>query len=819
MFTLIGQFKEKIQASFSTKAEKTFSIPISKIDDLVKINGKYVACANVTPLNMRFFKPRDLESVYKSILKALKHVNKTQFGIYIFKELQDVNQNIHYVQSYLDNTDGDEYAKLILENQLKLLNESKSVENSILKFYITVQSSTSDYSTADYELSQKLNSIGRELSFQGMILSKLDQYSYRKLIYELSNRKSSKHFPFDDKFEFEDVMPKTYHRTNDSRVLEIDSVSYKSYYISKFPNTEVDDYRWMKDLFVDTNFTFSVAMTFNPKPEDKIGVRLTESAKAYSIKSTTNKDYIEAAQNSDSSNSAKLIMQAMTQDGSWVYDANIMISICDEDKSKLDRHEKTILNNVRSLSCQARLIEYKEFDAFWSSLPIMYDCAITNNLTANLTSDNIARMLIFDSSQYAENKGIKVGKNILPEGEMLSYAGDLIVDFTDRLLYSNGHLAIVGNSGGGKTGVLLSLCLNSYPYYDYQFIEDLKGDFFFPFSKRFELDLSGKDVLNPFHFLNPSKFKKMTRVQVEDEVRSKVSNLLIFFSWHCKLDDYGTALLSQDLFECYERSGFYNDPANLDNEPTMSTLDEILKEKKDNPSYSDKERSYRADFRVFLDPLTNGIYKKLFNGRSTIVLSKSNIFGLDKITDHIRYSVQDLLHRDIDAFIRDFGTYKPPKSQVIIDETHKLVRKDHPEAILFIATKMLKEIRGFGCDVITATQNLVDYNKVDEAITILGNSHFKLFLPLSEEDYADMEKNPSYRLSPDELKLVAPPISRPGALVDVSNKGKGLFFIGHSQRFGYHNVMSAFELEVLYPDIYEMLYNKKSRFASFREGA
>ena len=116
---------------------------------------------------------------------------------------------------------------------------------------------------------------------------------------------------------------------------------------------------------------------------------------------------------------------------------------------------------------------------------------------------------------------------------------------------------------------------------------------------------------------------------------------------------------------------------------------------------------------------------------------------------------------------------------------------------------MIKEGRGFGINVTTATQNLPDLISIPRyGQAIIDNSYFKLFMRLGETDVPVAAK--LYNLSPAEVKYIS--VNK-----KTGNKGKGILFIG-SQHVVIQGKASKNEMEIIDPKQYKEIYKEESRY-------
>lgn len=785
---------------FLKKEEKTkkandfsFKLPIKDaIDDvIIGENGAYKCCMRITPINGSLATDEHLGEIAEAVQGALNTFEGRQ-AIHIISERIDVERNIKNIEERQRELD-DEFKINILNSAKNFLKERGSSSKTIWNFYYVIEVKEKNIELAKPRLEDAYNSIKNELESQEMYVDRLSSKKYKQLIYEKLNPEGSQLQPIQENWDLINLYPENAVREKDGKHIQLENKYYRFLAINDYPKT-VNKYRWLKKLYTlkgDINIT----ITLNPKRKGSIIKELDKAYQEAEVKEMRAKDVSNKTAFEGEKDSALKLVESISSDNVSLFDVSIMIALGADTKDEL----KTLVSLAKSRIAGDRMqcveIMRKDFEPVYLMLPMLADNKITQNYAWNLTSEDIGSIIPFDSSEFMESKGVWVGNNE-------TSGGLVIVDYRNKI-YNNSHLCIMADTGSGKTFFLRLDAMRNIPYTDYTIIFDIKGDITFPFGKRYSFSVNSGIIVNPFHISNTvidsENVSEAGKKDVGLSLTQKIMDLIVFFKWIVpEMTKYDESILEDDIRKNYER--FCNltfESMELPEkfctmENLMTIMDEAI-EKADN----ELEKERRNYLRACIKPYATGTYSKIFNGQSNWNIDNFTVLDISNVPEIVQKPLYDILLKDVWRFCKKDGTLNPPTKNVYVDECHEFADPNNPQTLQFLSTKMVKQGRGFGVRLVTATQNLPDLLSIPRyGQAIIDNSYFKLFMRLGESDLPVATK--LYNLSPAEVKYIS-------SNKRTGNKGKGIFFIG-SQRVVIQSKASKDELKIVDPIQYEELY-------------
>jgi hypothetical protein len=764
---------------------------------------RYRMAARVTPINGELIAKDELIDVYDAIRTGLGSYTGSdkRFGIYIQSERINIESNIRNIETTMmelndaQKVDG-------LEDQKTFLESMTDKSRNVFNFYITIESPQSNFEVAKQMLEDDIGSIRDEFSLEGMDVNALGSIELKRFLYEQMNPKTSEIESFHSDYSLSDIQPNDLEFTSkEGETIYNDGLYYRYLTIVHYPK-KVDEFRWLRKLFTIRG-DLDVAITMNPKNKMKIQDELSNASSNLNVKATEAKTKKDKIKYENEKETADRLIEEISDENNSLYDVNITIGIRAEDKEKLNTLETQIRNRLSGLGCRTTMLRNKELEPFWLTMPILYDSEIVRNITWNFTTSDIAALIPFDSSELMERKGILQGENVTSRGLV-------IVDPFDKRKYDNPHMAVIAYSGSGKTFYLSCDAIRHMPYRDYIVmfkVEDEEGDLNFPFATTVKFSPTQKFVTNPFHIRNAimdSEGKSDGNIDVGGYLMQKNQETITFFRWvYPEMTSYDESLLEEAIRKTYAKPPYnltFESTKLPDEFPTLTTLDEVLKEMIEN-NRSDKENEHLVNMKAVFNPYINGSYSSMFNGQTNWDFDPFTVLDISKISDTVRKPLYDLILKDLWQFCK---TERNKTKRIYIDEAHEFADPERPQTLEFIST-LIKRGRKYGVSIVTATQNLPDFLSIERHGTaIIDNSHFKLFLSIGENDHELVEK--LYNLSDHEMKI----LKRKGR--GRQRKGRGVFIAG-PQRVELQVIASKGELEMVDPTQYEELYREPSRYA------
>ncbi|MGL5381738.1 VirB4 family type IV secretion system protein [Clostridium sp.] len=784
--------------------DQIFNLPLKQIGDVcLGTDGRYKLIMKVTPINGDLMDNIDISEVANAIQGALASY-EGRLQILIQSEKIDIDKNINnmdQVQQYLN----DETKIELLQSQKNYLISMKKKIKNVLNFYIVIETKGKDYVVAEQILDDYYLSMKSELEAQDLYTIKLEEKDIKVLLYERLNPDSAQEQPIQDEWELNHLMPMNAKRHKDGRHLEVENYIYRHYAITNYPQ-EVDKYRWLRKVF-NFNDRIFISITLTPKNKATINEDLSKAIKEIGRKQYEAKEDHIKQRYSAQIESARQMIQEIGGDNVSLYDTNITLSVGAKDMKQLNRLSSNLLAKISSSYCQATELKYKDFEPFFTTLPLLADNKITNNFVWNLTSKDIAALVPFDSSELMEDKGILIGENIVSRGVA-------IIDMYNRV-YNNPHLCIIADSGSGKSFWIACHIIREVPYRDYIIQFDVDGSARFPWAKKYKFSPTTGIITNPFHIRNTTLTtdEQDSGTEVGSFLAVKIMDLITFFKWIIpEMTSFDEALLEEDIRETYSKFSLTFESSQLPNVfPTISDLVATMREKVESNKESQKANESRENMIVSFKPYESGSYSKLFNGQTNWEYHPHVILDVSALPEAVQKPMYELLLKDTWQFCKSHGTLDkmPTKitKKVVIDEAHIFADPKNQQTLKFISTELLKQSRKFGVSVVTATQNITDFTSIERyGQAVIDNSFFKIFFRLGENDHALAKA--LYGFSDKEMKVIKGSTAKGKG---GSGKGKGIFMAG-SQRILIQSRASKDELEIIDPVQFEEIHGVKSRY-------
>lgn len=796
------KFLKRKNKSNSISEEQLFNLNISDIQDgfIIENSNKVKLVCKVSPINAELTSEDDLENIARSIQGALSAFDGRK-GIYILSERIDIRENISSIENQKLQVN-DEFKLEMLDMQKDYLESVSNKSRNVLNFYIVIEHQDKEIDSSKQVLLDSISSMKNELESSQMYLDILSSDEIKELLYTKMNPEQSMSEPYKKDFEIQDIYPQTAVRYKDGRHLEIENDIYRFFAITKYPQS-VDKYRWLKRLFTIQG-NINIAIILNPKNKATITTELSKAVDEAGGKAYFTKDEVERQRYLAEEESAKEMIQKLGSDNVSLYDTSIIISVGADNLKNLDTLSNIVRSKISSSYLQSTEIKRKDFEPFYSVLPILADNRVSRNYVWNLTSEDIASIIPFDSSEFMEKKGIFIGENEVSKGLV-------ITDYRNKI-YNNAHMTILADSGSGKTFFIKCDAIRNIPYVDYTIMFDIKGDleFPFPFVNRYTFSATSDIVVNPFHIRNTmvdsDKQNDNSKSDIGNYLTQKVMDLIVFFRWILTdMTSRQQSLLDELILKTYEKCGLTYDSIELPKEfCTMSDfyntiIDFVSK------AETESEKEDLRNIQLCVRPYAKGAYSKIFNGQTNWDFNEFTVFDLSNVSESVVKPLYDILLKDTWQFAKKDGTINPTKKNIYVDECHEFADPKNPQTLEFLSVKLSKQGRGFGIRLITATQNLPDFLSIPRyGQAIIDNAYFKLFMRLGESDLPVAKK--LYNFSNSEIKILRGTGAR-----GKGSKGKGIFIVG-SQRVAIQTRASKYELEVIDPVQFEEVYGRKSRY-------
>ena len=579
-----------------------------------------------------------------------------------------------------------------------------------------------------------------------------------------------------------DILAPTTVDTKSKDYIVVDGVYHTYLYITGYGYATTVGSCWLAPLVEageGVNMSFLVKRQSKEKILSKIAQTTMVNRSRMRDVGDTRQDYEEL----DSAiNSGLYLKDVMNRQGEDFYYMHTLIEVTAPDPETLEQRATEVEKLCVSVDMIARRCDYKNEQAFLSSLPILaLDPDIERKARRNALTSGVAAAFPFASYELSDHNGIFLGLNLYNRSPVF-------LDPYDDYKYTNGNWWIGGSTGAGKTVTLQ--CLGGRLRQQGKrviIIAPKKGHEFRPLCEKLgglylRMSPSSKDCPNLMAIRRKSldSYARLKNIAVRDDsvLADKISQLIIWFALKKKdLSEEDKSRLDSSLVEVYGRYGITFDNSSIVDEngdfrtmPIISDWYDVL--------------SQNPDTRYL-----SVVLSRYVTGSAAAMASRNNI-DLDN-----KYIVLDLSGMP-DDMIAD-GTFwatsiaydlimscESDLSALLADELWSLVGATaNPQAAGFVL-EMVKTIRGLGGIAVTSTQGMQDLFGLDggsDGKGILDASRIKLVMQMEEQEA---------RLIQDKLNLSEDEVRQ----ITRFRRGEGLLCIGYNHvPVAFHTTPKEYE--------------------------
>lgn len=579
-----------------------------------------------------------------------------------------------------------------------------------------------------------------------------------------------------------DILAPTTVDTKSREYILVDGIYHTYLYVTGYGYATTVGSCWLTPL-VEAGEGINLSFLVKRQSKEKILSKISQTTMVNRSRmrevGDTRQDYEEL----DSAISSGLYLKdVMNRQGEDFYYMHTLIEVTAPDPETLEQRVTEVEKLCVSVDMIARRCDYKNEQAFLSSLPILsIDSDIERKARRNALTSGVAAAFPFASYELSDHNGIFLGLNLYNRSPVF-------LDPYDDYKYTNGNWWIGGTTGAGKTVTLQ--CLGGRLRQQGKrviIIVPKKGHEFRPLCEKLgglflRMSPSSKDCPNLMAIRRKSldSYAKLKNIAMRDDsvLADKIAQLIIWFSLKKKdLSEEDKSRLDSSLVEVYKRYGITFDNQTITDEngrfrtmPILSDWYEVLNKEPDT-----------RHLAVVLSRYVTG---------SASAMAARNDINLDN-----KYIVLDLSGMP-DDMIAD-GTFwatsiaydlimncESDLSALLADELWSLVGATaNPQAAGFVL-EMVKTIRGLGGIAVTSTQGMQDLFSLEGGNYgkgILDASRIKLIMQMEEQEA---------RLIQDKLNLSEDEVRQ----ITRFRRGEGLLCIGYNHvPVAFHTTSKEYE--------------------------
>ena len=468
----------------------------------------------------------------------------------------------------------------------------------------------------------------------------------------------------------------------------------------------------------------------------------------------------------EDSSSGLYIKEEMNRNNEDFWYLHTLIEVTAASEELLNQRVRQVENACASMDLQVRFAHCKQEQAFWSMLPLaQLDKDLELKSRRNALTTAVAAAFPFTSYELCDDIGVFLGINQFNDTAT-------ILDFYDRDKYSSGNIAVFGQTGAGKTFLLLLLAMRLRMLGVKVFIITPEKGFEYRSAceavggQYFKIAPGSDDQINLMEIrrttLDIDSEMEGVSIRKDSVLLDKVQNIHTYLSLrYPAISPEESYQLNLAILECYKRFGIV----------------------RNNASLTDVAGNFKAmpDFSDLYEVLQE--YPELKN--LALVVKQQIEFGMggqtnvDLHSDFIVLDTSGAKQQDISpctyiatSFVKDeMSRSRMQKKAIIADELWKIAGDSENTQAADFALELVKTIRGYNGIFISATQNTIDYFALQDGKfgkSLLNNSRFKMLLQMEEAEA--MELKDKLGLSEEETRQIV-----------RSSRGQGLLCIGSNR--------------------------------------
>lgn len=747
--------------------------PVLKLKD-----GRYISIVEISPINFSTRTDANKEAVIQGYASWLKIAPK-KLLFFITTE----KTNTTCIVDGLKQKNEEESIVLVKDRREELINHVKlmSDTNTLSKHFHIVYEYEGDednnaISKDENEIYQSMMKTRMRMeAFLGAIGNEIVKHENEEvfateLLYKELNPRSSKTEPFTERvkrictdhmllnpenFDFSTIPEDNFVATRGYDLTHtgyaIKDGMYESYLYVKskgFPS-EVT-YSWF-EKFINFGEDVTVSLFAEKYNRQKAITALSQSAKIKRIKSDEAAGKTEEVGKlvSESQNDA-VMKQYMTEGNEDLYDVTLLLTIRKDTLPKLRAKMSDIKVELRSKDIEVEDCTMHIEEAGRMSLPTLtIEKTIKERGRRNFLTSSLASTYMYSAYELFDENGTVLGIN-------RNNSTIVAPDFFNTLRFPNANVIILGQTGMGKSYLLMTLAysmrLSGKTVYailpdkghEWKELTHAIGGSFI------DLAPASKDCIN-IMAIRPQKELDSNFSDAADEgslLSKKIHQIITFIQLNMtrgEMTDEEEASLSTVLTQLYYAYGITSDNESIWEDKSkkivkpMPIISDLYKLAQNDPILSERIVS-------ILNPYVFGDCKNM-NGQTNVDLENDFvIISTTRAGKKIAPFSFIAVSNSYDAIKGD----RTEKCALIMDEVWKMMV--NPYASEFVM-EIYKIIRGYGGSAISATQDLEDLKKSVNGAGIINNAKTKFFLGMEENAIQTIEK--IINLAPEDKQTIA----------------------------------------------------------------
>jgi len=374
-------------------------------------------------------------------------------------------------------------------------------------------------------------------------------------------------------------------------------------------------------------------------------------------------------------------------------------------------------------------------------------------------TDTFSKQYPFNYQNYVDDSGLFFGTTVT--------GGNVIINtFNRSSIITSFDMLIIGIKGSGKTITIKTMLQDILCLGNKAMVIDIENEYSLMAEK-----LGGKVIkLGRYPVINPLEIRKAfadNDSESSSNFAAEISRIITFMYQYVpeltnqEVEEFKTLLLmTYKKFEITADTDISKlTPTQF---PIFKDLLTTLRSKLYKVYKNDDENEFSANLsenriktlenlEVFIKNLAEGVYSSIFNGYSSIDISKENfiVFNVkelsemdDKVFNAQLFNILSYMWQEICKNVSYNQSLKNPWDRrhvvAVIDEAHRFISTKNPQALEFIE-KLTRRTRKYDAALWFASQSILDFDPSgtsehsDKIKTIFNNVTYRIIMKQSSE--------------------------------------------------------------------------------------
>lgn len=767
-------YLRKAQLSRLSKQSVTDYIPIADIKDGIVItkDGRYIKIVEIEPANFQLRSAAEQNDVINRFASWLK-IAPVKLHFKSVTQRADPLVHIRKVMKTAQQ-EGNKKCIALAKNYSQLVNEVSNNTALSRKFYaiFEYEGSVRNPKWIDVcgEFDNVINTMRTYFAQCGNRIITYDDENnaVMRFLYFLFNRDMAESLDFEDYKRYVDQEINKYNQSHSTetpiqpsivdyiapesisfvkgKATIVNNLFYEYLFLDSDGYNIVVNSGWL-DMLVNAGPGIDVDVFARKRDREfvlnRLGNRIARNRSSVKTTNDTTSDYDRLE---DTLESSLYIKNGITRNGEDPYDMAIMITVTASSLKNLEWRVNMLKKNLKAVDYMVRECIYLQEEAFKSVLPLNYiSKEIFERAKRNVLTSGLASTYMFTSFELRDDNGIMYGINRLNNSICT-------VDIFNTRLHNNANIAIMGQSGSGKT-FLLQLMASRMRMRGIQtfIIAPDKGTEFLRYCETIggsfiKISAGSQQCINVMEIRQLDKTndelidgKKAVEKSVSSKLASKITQLHIFFSLIIPDLSYEEIQLLDDaLIATYAKFGITRD-----NNSLIDPTDPQKKRYRKMPIIGDLRETLvemgedTKRLAIIINRLVNGSASSFNHQTNVDIRNPYVVIDIEELTGDLLPAGMFVALDYIWDIIKEDRTRQ---KAVFIDEAWQLIGGTSNKVAADFVVGIFKKIRAYSGSAICATQDLEDFFSLEDGKygkAIINNSRTKIILNLerSEAEY------------------------------------------------------------------------------------